>query len=389
MNKHAQMHKKYLVNSYAFKNIVIEKGINSCLFDINGKKYIDFTSGIGVNSLGYCNEKIINALINQSQKIMHTSNIFLNENSISAAKKLVELSGLKKVFFSNSGAESNEGAIKLARKYSYDKYGDKRGTIVTLNKSFHGRTLATLMATGQDKFHQYFYPFPEGFKNLRTNTIEELEQVLDESVCAIMIEGVQGEGGVNPLKKDFVLKLNELCKQKDILLIFDEVQTGVGRTGYFCCYEYFNIKPDIVTLAKGLGGGIAIGAILCGEKTKNIFNIGDHGSTFGGNPFSTSVANVVLDSFFDNDFLAEINRKSDLIFDFLNNLKSESIKEVRGLGLMIGIEVKNSLNELIEKAQDRGLLLLTAGNNTIRLLPPLTISDDEILEGLNILASIL
>ncbi|MGL5767369.1 MAG: aspartate aminotransferase family protein [Sarcina sp.] len=389
MENYEQLNKKYLVNSYAFKDVVIEKGINSSLFDINGKKYIDFTSGIGVNSLGYCNERMTNALIKQIQKVIHTSNIFLNENSINAAKKLVDLSGMKKVFFSNSGAESNEGAIKIARKYSYDKYGEGRGTIITLNKSFHGRTMATLRATGQERFHKYFFPFPEGFKNLKTNTIEELECTIDNTVCAIMLEGVQGEGGVIPLEKDFILKVSELCKKYDILLIFDEVQTGIGRTGYFCCYEYFGIKPDIVTLAKGLGGGLPIGAVLCGDKTENVLNIGDHGSTFGGNPLSTASANVVLDYLCDNNFFCEIKRKSDLIFKFFSDLNNENIKEVRGLGLMIGIEVKNSLPKLIDDAQSSGLLLLTAGTNTIRLLPPLIISDDEILEGLNILASIL
>ncbi|MGL5823105.1 MAG: aspartate aminotransferase family protein [Sarcina sp.] len=389
MENYEQLNKKYLVNSYAFKDVVIEKGINSSLFDINGKKYIDFTSGIGVNSLGYCNERMTNALIKQIQKVIHTSNIFLNENSINAAKKLVDLSGMKKVFFSNSGAESNEGAIKIARKYSYDKYGEGRGTIITLNKSFHGRTMATLRATGQDRFHKYFFPFPEGFKNLKTNTIEELECTIDNTVCAIMLEGVQGEGGVIPLEKDFILKVTELCKKYDILLIFDEVQTGIGRTGYFCCYEYFGIKPDIVTLAKGLGGGLPIGAVLCGDKTENVLNIGDHGSTFGGNPLSTASANVVLDYLCDNNFFCEIKRKSDLIFKFFSDLNNENIKDVRGLGLMIGIEVKNSLPKLIDDAQSSGLLLLTAGTNTIRLLPPLIISDDEILEGLNILASIL
>ncbi|MGL4740118.1 MAG: aspartate aminotransferase family protein [Sarcina sp.] len=389
MNKYVEMHKEYLVNSYAFKNIVIDKGFNSCLFDINGKRYIDFTSGIGVNSLGYYNEKIINTVIEQVKKIMHTSNVFLNENSINAAKKLVELSGLKKVFFSNSGAESNEGAIKIARKYSYDKYGIGRGTILTLNKSFHGRTLATLMATGQEKFHQYFYPFPDGFKNLTINTIEELEEAIDDTICAIMIEGIQGEGGVVPIKKEFVTKISELCVQKDILLIFDEVQTGIGRTGYFCCYEYFNVKPDIVTLAKGLGGGIPIGAILCGAKTEKVLNIGDHGSTFGGNPLSTAIGNIVLDHFYNKDFLKEIKRKSKLIFEFFEKLNKSNIVEVRGLGLMIGIEIKGDLQKLIDNAQNNGLLVLTAGQNTIRLLPPLTISDDELLDGLNILASIL
>ena len=299
MSYNANESKKYLINSYNFIDITFERGEGSYLIDDKNNRYLDFTSGIGVNILGHANKDIIRAISEQANKLLHISNNYLNKNSILAAKNLCNLSGMNKVFFSNSGAESNEGAIKIARKYSYDKYGAKRGTILTLKQSFHGRTMSTLKATGQEKFHKYFFPFPEGFKYAEANNFNSVLENLDDTVCAIMIEVIQGEGGIFPLDKKFVNNLIDLCEKMDILLIVDEVQTGIGRTGYFLAYQYYNIKPDIVTLAKGLGGGVPIGAILCGKKTENVISYGEHGSTFGGNPFVTNIANVILEKFCD------------------------------------------------------------------------------------------
>ena len=385
----AKRHREYLVNSYAFNEITFEYGNGSYLYDDRGNEYLDFTSGIGVNCLGHCNEKIVKAIKEQAEKLLHISNIYLNKNSIDLAEKLVKISGMKKVFFSNSGAESNEGAIKIARKYSYDKYGKERGTILTLNKSFHGRTMSTLMATGQEKFHKYFHPFPTGFKYFAANDIEAFKSTLDDTVCAIMLEAIQGEGGVNQLDSNFVKEITAICEEKDILLIFDEVQTGIGRTGKFLAHEYFDVKADIVTLAKGLGGGVPIGAILCGEKTENTIKYGDHGSTFGGNPLVTAVSNVIIDEFIENDFLAEINKKSEYIFNKLKDIKSDNIIEVRGRGLMVGIEVKGDIGLYVNKAIEQKLLILTAGGSTLRLLPPLNISYDEINKCIDVLGNIL
>ncbi|MGL5575493.1 MAG: aspartate aminotransferase family protein [Sarcina sp.] len=383
-----EKHKKYIVNSYGFKDISFVEGKGSYLYDKKGKKYLDFTSGIGVNCLGHANSEIVEVIENQAKKLLHVSNIYLNENAINLAENLVKITKMKKVFFSNSGAESNEGAIKIARKYSFDKYGEGRGTILTLNNSFHGRTLIALMATGQEKFHKYFHPFPTGFKYFNRNDILGLKSKLDASVCAIILEPVQGEGGVFPLDINFVKDVYEICREKDILLIVDEVQTGVGRTGTFLSYESFGVTADIVTLAKGLGGGVPIGAILCNEKTEYTIGIGDHGSTFGGNPLVTGVANVVVEKFLGDKFLNEINEKSKYLFKKLNQLNNENIVEIRGKGLMVGIEVKGELSSYIDKAIENGLLLLTAGKSTIRLLPPLNISYNEIDKCIEILGNI-
>ena len=262
---------EYIMSTYGRLPIVPVKGKNATMTDADGLRYIDFTSGIGVNSLGWCDEKWIEAVEGQLHKIQHMSNYFYCEPAAKVAEKLIKLSGLAKVFFGNSGAEANEGAIKIARKYSFDKYGEGRATIISLTNSFHGRTVTTLAATGQDVFHNYFFPFTEGFRYIPANDADALESAMTQDVCAVIAEPIQGEGGVLPLEDDYVKALRKLCDEKDILLIFDEVQTGVGRTGKFFAYERFgngNIKPDIVTLAKGLGGGLPIGAVIAGEKVK-------------------------------------------------------------------------------------------------------------------------
>ena len=374
-----------LMHTYAPLPIIITHGEGSCLFDENNKKYIDFTSGIGVNSVGYNNKKLNEAILNQLNSFAHLSNIFLSTPTVELANKLTTISKMSKVFFSNSGAEANEGALKLAKKYSYMKYGGKRNKILSLKNSFHGRTLATLTSTGQDKFHKYFDPFPDGYDYVTPNSIEDFKEKLTDDVCAIIMEAIQGEGGVKLLNSNFVQEVCNVCKEKDVLIIFDEVQCGLGRTGHIFCFQEFGVEADIITLAKGLGGGLPIGAILCNEKLSNTFTPGDHGSTFGGNPVVCAGALAVLDQICNDELLSSVQAKGKFIRQTLTKSKLPLVKNIRGLGLMIGIEVSCPPDEIQKKALEKGLLILTAGKNVVRLLPPLTISEIEIKKGLAIL----
>ncbi|MBC5639082.1 MULTISPECIES: aspartate aminotransferase family protein [Clostridia] len=374
-----------LMHTYVPLPIIITHGEGSCLFDENNKKYIDFTSGIGVSSVGYNNKKLNEAILNQLNSFAHLSNIFLSTPTVKLANKLTTISKMSKVFFSNSGAEANEGALKLAKKYSYMKYGGKRNKILSLKNSFHGRTLATLTATGQDKFHKYFDPFPDGYDYVTPNSIEDFKEKLTDDVCAIIMEAIQGEGGVNLLNSNFVQEVYNVCKEKDVLIIFDEVQCGLGRTGHIFCFQEFGVEADIITLAKGLGGGLPIGAILCNEKLSNTFTPGDHGSTFGGNPVVCAGALAVLDQICNDELLSSVQAKGKFIRQTLTKSKLPLVKNIRGLGLMIGIEVSCPPDEIQKKALEKGLLILTAGKNVVRLLPPLTISEIEIKKGLAIL----
>lgn len=378
-----------LMSTYSYLPVNLVKGNGSFLYDDNDNEYIDFTSGIGVNSLGYNNAKWVGAIINSASTLQHISNIFLNETTLKLANKITNISNMEKVFFCNSGAEANEGAIKLARKYSFDKYGENRNKILTLKQSFHGRTLATLTATGQDKFHKYFFPFPDGFDYFEANNTNDFHNKLSNEVCAVMMEAIQGEGGVHPLDYEFVSEVYNVCKEKDILLIFDEVQCGIGRTGKIFGYEHFDIKPDIVTIAKGLGSGLPIGGFLCNEKLSYVFNPGDHGTTFGGNPVACAGALVVLDEICNESKLKEINENSEYLISLLKNINSNLIKDIRGKGLMLGIEISIPSSEIQEKALNKGLLVLTAGSNVVRLLPPLIITKEEIKKTVEILKSIL
>ena len=374
-----------LMHTYVPLPIIITHGEGSCLFDENNKKYIDFTSGIGVSSVGYNNKKLNEAILNQLNSFAHLSNIFLSTPTVKLANKLTTISKMSKVFFSNSGAEANEGALKLAKKYSYMKYGGKRNKILSLKDSFHGRTLATITATGQDKFHKYFDPFPDGYDYVTPNSIEDFKEKLTDDVCAIIMEAIQGEGGVNLLNNNFVQEVCNVCKEKDVLIIFDEVQCGLGRTGHIFCFQKFGVEADIITLAKGLGGGLPIGAILCNKKLSNTFTPGDHGSTFGGNPVVCAGALAVLDQICNDELLSSVQAKGKFIRQTLTKSKLPLVKNIRGLGLMIGIEVSCPPDEIQKKALEKGLLILTAGKNVVRLLPPLTISEIEIKKGLAIL----
>ena len=373
--------------SYGRYDLVLDSGSGRQAVDENGKKYIDFGSGIGTNSLGYCNENWVRAICDQAHKIQHTSNYYYTKVQADFAKALCETAGYTDMFFGNSGAEANECAIKIARKYSFDKYGKGRSNIITLVNSFHGRTLCTLSATGQDVFHNYFFPFVEGFVNVEANNIEDLRSKLDDTVCAIMFEYIQGEGGVMALQQEFVDEIYRLCAEKDVLTIADEVQTGVGRTGKFLAGDNFGKKADLNTLAKGLAGGVPIGVCLSGEKCAKVLTAGTHGSTFGGNPISCAGGLAVLETVNKPGFLDEVARKGAYIREKL--LTSPEVASVSGMGLMIGIELKNKkAGDVVKAALDKGLLLLTA-KTKIRLLPPLPITYEEIDKGLEILLGLL
>lgn len=378
---------KYVMPSYGRYDLVLDKGEGRQAVDENGKEYIDFGSGIGTNSLGYCNDDWVKAVCDQAHRIQHTSNYYYTKVQADFAKALCETAGYTDMFFGNSGAEANECAIKIARKYSFDKYGKGRHNIITLVNSFHGRTLCTLSATGQDVFHNYFFPFVEGFINVEANNIEDLRAKLDDTVCAVMFEYVQGEGGVMALQQDFVDEIFRLCAEKDVLTIADEVQTGVGRTGKFLAGDNFGKKADLTTLAKGLAGGIPIGVCLSREKCAKVLTPGTHGSTFGGNPISCAGGLAVLNTVNKPGFLDEVAKKGDYFRKKL--LTSPEVASVSGIGMMIGIELKNKkAGDVVKAALDQGLLLLTA-KTKVRLLPPLTITYEEIDKGLDILLSIL
>lgn len=380
---------KHVMGTYGRYDVVMQKGSGRTAVDENGREYIDFGSGIGTNSLGYCNEEWADAVCEQVRSVQHTSNYYYTKVQADFADVLCEKTGYSKVFFGNSGAEANECAIKLARKYSFDKYGKdaKRYNIITLVNSFHGRTLCTLSATGQDVFHNYFFPFVEGFINVEANNIDDLRAKTDDSVCAVMFEFVQGEGGVIPLDKAFVDEIFKLCAEKDILTIADEVQTGVGRTGKLLASQHYNVKPNITTLAKGLAGGIPIGACLADEKCADVLVKGTHGSTFGGNPIACAGGLVVLSKAGDEKFLAEVREKGDYLRAKL--LEIPEVEGIDGLGMMIGIRLKTkNAADVCKAAVDNGLLLLTA-KTKLRLLPPLNITKEEIDRGIEILKKLL
>ena len=377
----------HIMGSYGRLNVVLDKGEDDKAVDENGKTYIDFGSGIGTNSLGYCNKEWADAVCEQVRSIQHTSNYYYTKVQAEFAERLSEAAGMKNMFLCNSGAEANECAIKIARKYSFDKYGKGRHNIITLVNSFHGRTLCTLSATGQDVFHNYFFPFVDGFINVEANNIEDLKAKLDDTVCAVMFEYIQGEGGVVALEPEYVQAVRALCDEKDLVLIVDEVQTGVGRTGTFLAGEQFGHKADVTTLAKGIAGGLPMGACLANEKCAGVLDKGSHGSTFGGNPVCCAGGLAVLNTVTAPGFLDEVQRKAKLLREKLAKL--DGVAGVSGLGLMVGIALKDKKAiDVANAALEQGLLVLTA-KDKVRLLPPLTITDEEIEKGVAILADVL
>lgn len=372
---------EYIIHSYGRFPVLLTKGKGATVQDDTGKTYIDFTSGIGVNALGFCDDSWVQAVSTQLQSLQHTSNLYYTEPCIQAAKLLCEKSGMKKVFFGNSGAEANEGVIKAARKYSFLKYGASRNKIIALQNSFHGRTMAALSATGQDAYHNFFFPFVDGFSFAKANDFADILSKMTDDVCAVMLETVQGEGGVVPLDKEYVQAVAKACKEKDILLIVDEVQTGMGRTGSLFSYQQFGIQPDLVSCAKGLGGGLPIGAVLFGEKTETVFVPGDHGSTFGGNPVVCAGAVHILNTM-DEAFLQDVQKKGAYLKEKIE--KMPHVENVAGLGMMLGIQLDVEAKPVINALLEAGLLVLSA-KTKIRLLPPLTISQEELDKGLTIL----
>lgn len=378
---------EHVMGTYGRYPLVLESGSCTDAKDENGECYIDFGSGIGTNSLGYCDDKWVDAVCTQVKQIQHTSNYYYTKVQADFSQKLAEMSGMKKMFFGNSGAEANECAIKIARKYSFDKYGKGRHTIITLVNSFHGRTLTTLSATGQDVFHNYFFPFTEGFVYAEANNIQDLHSKIDDTVCAIMFEYIQGEGGVNALNRDFVDEIFKIAAEKDILTISDEVQTGVGRTGLFLAGDHYGRKADIITLAKGIAGGLPMGVCLADKKCSGVLTPGTHGSTFGGNPVCCAGGLTVLERLASPGFLNEVTEKAKYLRKKL--LEIDEVEALSGIGMMIGITLKTKIAaDVAKQALDQGLLVLTA-KSKVRLLPPLTISYEAIDKGVEILKNIL
>ncbi len=377
-----ELDNKYVANTYARFDIELVSGKGSKLYDDAGKEYIDMGTGIGVNIFGVGDNEWVKAVTEQLTTLQHTSNLYYTSPCAKLAALLCEKTGAQKVFFSNSGAEANECAIKPARKYAAEKKGAEYFNIITLNNSFHGRTITTLAATGQESFHKDFLPLTDGFLYADAGDLDGIKNLVSENkVAAIMIETVQGEGGVVPLSADFVKNLEKLCNDNDILLIVDEVQTGNGRTGALYGYMNFGITPDIVSTAKGLGGGLPIGATMFFEKTANVYVPGNHGSTFGGNPVAAAGALNIIERL-DEDFLAEVNKKHDYIVETLS--ACEGVKGITGLGLMLGIETVKDVNEVLKACQENGVLPIKA-KNKLRLLPPLNIPFEDLEKAIEVI----
>ncbi len=382
---------QYLMNTYARTPISIVRGRGCRVYDLEGREYLDFVAGIAVNVLGHSHPDLVTAIQRQAQQLIHTSNLYYTEPQVELAKRLVERSFADKVFFCNSGAEANEAAIKLARRYAHEKYGAERYEIITMLQSFHGRTLATLTATGQEKVQTGFEPLPAGFAYVPFNNFEALEQAVTGKTAAIMLEPVQGEGGVRVADRAYLAQVRELCRQRDILLIFDEVQTGMGRTGTLFAYEQLGVTPDIMTLAKGLGGGVPIGACLATDAAASAFVPGTHASTFGGNPLACSAALAVLRVLYEGRVLEHGRRMGEHLAKGLHDLSERfpNVKEARGLGLLQGLELTVDGKPIVADCLSRGFLINCTVDRVLRFVPPLIVSQQEIDRVLDALAQVL
>lgn len=382
-----KLDKEYVLNTYGRYDMVCDHGKNATMYDKDGKEYIDFTAGIGVDSLGFSDEGWIKAVEEQLHKFQHCSNLFYSEPGAQLAKKLVEKTGMSKVFFANSGGEGNETAFKIARKYGNTMADHQKNSIISLYDSFHGRTIATVTATGQDRFHKYFDPFAPGFYYAKANDLGSMEEaVAEHDPCAVIMEIVQGEGGVIGLDKDFVQGVQKICDDKDIILIIDEVQAGAGRTGSFFAYQQYGIHPDLVSFAKGIGAGLPIGGVICNEKLSGVLKPGEQGSTFGMNPVVCAGACYAVDRMND-EFLAEVRKKSEYLRNELGAI--DEVEEITGLGLMMGVKLKTKkADDVVPELLKNGLMALTAVEK-IRLLPPLTISVEEMEKGVAIFKKVL
>ena len=382
MSELKSIDKEFIANTYARFPVELVCGKGSLVYDETGKEYIDMGSGIGVTAFGIADDEWKAAVTEQLGKLQHMSNLYYTEPCAMLAKLLCEKTGMKKVFFCNSGAEANEGAIKAARKYAAEKKGPEYFTIVTLENSFHGRTLTTLAATGQDHYHELFQPLTPGFVHAPANNLEAVKTAaLQNKAAAVLIECIQGEGGVIPLEKDFVTGLAEFCKAEDILLMVDEVQTGNGRTGELYAYMNFGVQPDVISTAKGLGGGLPLGAVLYGEKTEFTLGAGDHGSTFGGNPVCCAGALSILKRI-DEKLLADVKKKSAMAFEALQG--APGVESVSGMGLMIGIKTVKPASDVVKACMENGVLCLTA-KDKVRLLPALNIPEDVLMKAINVI----
>ncbi len=381
-----ELDKQYIAHAYARFPVQIVSGKGARAYDENGKEYIDMTSGIAVNSFGYADDEWKDAVMAQLGKVQHTSNVFYTEPCVQLAKALCERTGMKKAFFGNSGAEANECAIKVTRKYAAEKKGTDCYKIITINNGFHGRTLTTLAATGQEHYHELYQPLTPGFLYCDANDIDQMKKLIDENnVAGIMLECIQGEGGVNVLDKKFVKAVETICKENDILLIIDEVQTGNGRTGRLYSYMNYDVEPDIVTTAKGLGGGLPIGACLIGDKAENVLSFGDHGSTFGGNPVVCAGALNILERITDQ-FMQEISEKGRFIIDSFKD--APGVEAVSGMGLMVGVKPVKPAKDVVLKCIEEGVLCLTA-KDRVRLLPPLNITMSDLEKAVQIIKRVI
>ena len=383
---------KLILNNYGSFEVVFAKGKGATMWDENGKEYIDFISGIGVNCLGHNYKPLAKAIARQAKREIHISNYYFSDVGVAYADELLKVTGFEHGYFGNSGAEANEAAIKLARKYGQLNGGAKRKTIITLEDSFHGRTLATLMATGQDKFHpECFAPYPEGFKTIKPNDFEALKTAFDDTTAALFIECIQGEGGVNLIDPEWAKAAADAARAAGAIVMADEVQTGIGRTGTFLASDYLGFKPEVVTLAKGIAGGVPMGACLFRGKAADVFVAGDHQSTFAGNPLACAAAKVVVETVSDYDFLDRVCNAGDRIRGEISGWNMPIVKDARGRGLMVGIQIDKSVNpgDIKLACLKAGLCVTTAGSDVIRFLPPLNISDKEIDKGLAIFKNVL
>lgn len=375
---------KYVLNTYNRFPISLVKGEGTYVWDADGKEYLDFVSGIAVCALGHSNSVLIKAITEQAKQLWHVSNLYYNEPQVLLAEKLVSLTGLGKVFFCNSGAEANEAAIKLVRKYFHRHNEAGRKEIISFNKSFHGRTMGALAATGQAKYQEGFAPMVAGFAYANYNDLASVEGLISDKIAAIMVEPIQGEGGINVAELGFLRGLRDICTREGIWLIFDEVQTGVGRTGKLWAYEHYGFKPDIITMAKALGGGFPIGAMVACDEVASGFAPGDHATTYGGNPLACAVANAVLGMVGEAKFLDNVKARGDYLVQSLKDIGDSRIKDIRGQGLLIGVEFTREVNDLIKLCVDKGLLLVGAGPKVVRFIPPLNVNEIEINKAIAI-----
>ncbi|MFX4262324.1 acetylornithine transaminase [Pelotomaculum propionicicum] len=382
---------KYLMRNYGRIQLAPVDGDGAQLWDADGKEYLDFVSGIAVNALGHCNLAVVDAICDQAKKLIHCSNLYYIEPQVLLAKMLVENSVMDKVFFCNSGAEANEAAIKLARKYAKVKHGPDKVEIITALNSFHGRTLATITATGQPKYQKNFEPLPAGFKYVPFNDLQAMTEAVGPETCAVMLEPIQGEGGVNLASKEYINGVRKLCRKFGALMIFDEVQTGIGRTGRLFAYEHYSVKPDIITLAKALGGGFPIGAMLARGEAARVFQPGDHASTFGGNPLACAAALAALEEIIEGEVVEYTNAVGEILYSELEKLreKYDYVKEIRGKGLLIGMELSIDGKKIVDACQEKGLLVNCVGGHVLRFIPPLTVSSTEVRQAIGILDEVM